>query len=59
MIEIKKLKTIIPYASNSYLISSGQECAVVDPSGPFDPKQLDGKDLNIDRYDYLKIEVDN
>ena len=45
MIEIKKLKTIIPYASNSYLISSGQECAVVDPSGPFDPKQLDGKDL--------------
>lgn len=45
MIEIKKLKTIIPYASNSYLISSGNECAVIDPSAPFVPEQLEGKEL--------------
>jgi glyoxylase-like metal-dependent hydrolase (beta-lactamase superfamily II) len=45
MIEIEKLKTIIPYASNSYLISSGNECAVIDPSAPFIPEQLEGREL--------------
>ena len=42
MIEIKKLKTEIGYASNSYLLICGNECAVIDPSAPFDPSYIDG-----------------
>ena len=45
MIEIKKLQTIIPYASNSYLITCGEECAVIDPSSPFRQEYIEGKKL--------------
>lgn len=42
MEKIKKLPSVEPYASNSYLIFSGDECAVVDPSSPFDAAVLCG-----------------
>ena len=45
MIEIKKLKATAPYASNTYLISSGNECAVIDPSAPYSEEALEGKML--------------
>ena len=45
MIEIKKLKSIVPYAANSYILFSGDECAVVDPSAPFREDCLEGKSL--------------
>ena len=45
MIEIKKLKGTVPYASNAYLISSGNECAVIDPSVPYSEEALEGKKL--------------
>ena len=45
MIEIKKLKGTVPYASNAYLISSGNECAVIDPSVPYSEEALEGKEL--------------
>lgn len=42
MKKIEKLQSVEPYASNSYLIFSGNECAVVDPSCPFDESMLCG-----------------
>lgn len=45
MIEIKKLQTKVGYASNSYLVFSKDECAVIDPSAPFDENLLEGKKL--------------
>ena len=36
MIEIKKLKQKLGYASNSYLVISGSEGIVIDPSCPYD-----------------------
>lgn len=45
MIEIKKLKSQVTYASNSYLVISGDECAVIDPSTPYDEDVLVGKAL--------------
>ena len=45
MIEIRKLECKIPYASNSYLVVCGDECAVVDPSAPFCDDLLEGKHL--------------
>ncbi len=45
MIEIKKLKATVPYASNTYLISSGDECAVIDPSAPYSDDILEGRVL--------------
>lgn len=45
MIEIKKLKSMIPYASNSYIVFCGDECAIIDPSAPFSEDYLEGKSL--------------
>lgn len=45
MIKIKKLPSNIGYAANSYLIISQNECAVVDPSVPFDVESLEGAEL--------------
>ncbi len=45
MIEIKKIPSNVGYAANSYLITSQGECAVIDPSVPFDGEMLDGAEL--------------
>lgn len=45
MIEIKKLKTSVGYASNTYLLTVDGECAVIDPSAPFSEAELGGKKL--------------
>ena len=45
MVKIKKLKTTIGYAANSYLLISGDECAVIDPSAPYNSDELEGKRL--------------
>ena len=45
MIEIKKLKTSVGYASNSYLLTVDGECAVIDPSAPFSEAELGGNKL--------------
>lgn len=45
MIKIKKLSSNVGYAANSYLIISQNECAVVDPSAPFDVEALEGAEL--------------
>ncbi len=40
MIEIKKLKTAVGYAANTYLLTINHECAVIDPSAPFSEDDL-------------------
>jgi glyoxylase-like metal-dependent hydrolase (beta-lactamase superfamily II) len=45
MIEIKKLDATVPYASNTYLVTSLNECAVIDPSAPYSEDILEGKIL--------------
>ena len=45
MIEVISLSSAISYASNSYLICSGNECAVIDPSVPYSSGVLRGNKL--------------
>ena len=45
MVEIKKIGAGAPYASNCYIIISADECAIVDPSVPYDGDYLNGKTL--------------
>ena len=43
MAEIKLYDSPHPFAANSYLISSAEECAIVDPTVPFDPSLAMGQ----------------
>lgn len=43
MIEIKLYDSPHPFAANSYLLSTGGECAIVDPTIPYDPSLAVGK----------------
>lgn len=43
MLNIQMLKSPHPFAANTYLISSGGEYAVVDPTAPFTQLLCDGK----------------
>lgn len=40
MIEIRKLEQEVGYASNSYLVISGEEGIVIDPSSPYDAEAV-------------------
>ena len=43
MIHIRLLHSPHPFASNCYLINSGEEYAIIDPTTPFDPSLYTGK----------------
>lgn len=43
MLNIRIAEPAHPFQANTYLISSDGECAVIDPSVPFDKGLLDGK----------------
>lgn len=43
MIQVKLLKSPHSFYANTYLISSGEECAIIDPSTPYDPSLTVGK----------------
>lgn len=43
MLNIKIPTPVHKFSSNTYIISSGNECAVIDPSVPYDPAMCDGE----------------
>ena len=43
MLDVKIPKPTHPFASNTYIISSNGEAAIIDPSVPFDNDYIDGK----------------
>ena len=43
MLDIKIPAPVHKFSSNTYVISSGNECAVIDPSVPYDPSLCSGK----------------
>ena len=62
MTQIKMLKSPHGFAANCYLINSGNEYAVIDPTAPYDPSLIDGKVkyflLTHSHFDHI-LEVDS
>ena len=62
MLDIKLLQSPHPFASNTYLISSDGEYAIIDPTCPYDESLIDGKVLYIllthAHFDHI-LEVDS
>lgn len=43
MLKIELLKSPHPFAANSYLVSAGDEYAIIDPTAPYDSSLVKGK----------------
>ncbi len=43
VLKIKLLEPSVGYSSNTYLVCSGDECALIDPASKYDPSVIEGR----------------